>query len=73
MPKSTDPLAVFGTTLRRLRLRRGLSQRALAELAGMARSYEAGIEQGVRNLGLKNIVRLAHALNVKPGALFKEF
>jgi DNA-binding XRE family transcriptional regulator len=73
MPKSTDPLAVFGTTLRKLRLRRGLTQQGLAELAGIHRNYEQGIENGHRNLGLKNICKLAAALEVRPGALFKEF
>ena len=73
MPKSTDPLAVFGTTLRKVRLRRGLTQQGLAELAGIHRNYEQGIENGHRNLGLKNICKLAAALEVRPGALFKEF
>jgi transcriptional regulator with XRE-family HTH domain len=65
----TDPRAVFGKQVRKLRLQQGLSQEKLAELAGLHRNYVGGVERGERNIALLNIVALAHALKVKPGKL----
>jgi len=64
-----DPRIVFGRRLRQLRVRRGLSQEKLAELAELHRNYVGGVERGERNIALLNIVALAHALNVRPAKL----
>lgn len=68
MPAS-DPRALFGNRLRELRLHRKLSQEKLAELADLHRNYVGGIERGERNVSLINIVKLAHALAVRPSKL----
>ena len=35
------------------------------------RNYVGGIERGERNVGLLNIVKLAHGLNVRPAKLIE--
>lgn len=66
-------LRLFGERLRELRTERDLSQERLAELAGLDRNYIGQIERAERNVALVNIVRIAKALEVEPGALFAPF
>lgn len=56
-------LAAFGQAVRSSRLEMGLSQEALADEAGIDRSYMGGIERGEHNLALINIRKIASALN----------
>ncbi len=61
MPQITEK---FGGHLRKVRLRKGISQEKLAELAGLHRTYVSSVERGERNISLVNIHRLAKALDV---------
>jgi transcriptional regulator with XRE-family HTH domain len=67
--RSEDPRKLLGRRVRELRTACGFSQERLAELAHLHRNYVGGVERGERNIGLLNIVELAHALRVKPSKL----
>lgn len=62
---------LFGKNIKRLRLKRKLSQERLAELAGLHPNYVGRVERGKQNASVLNVVKLARALKVKPGDLFK--
>lgn len=51
-------------------MQRGLSQEKLAELASLHRTYISAVERGERSISLKNIEKIAHALNVDEKNLF---
>ena len=61
----------FGRRLSSLRRGRGLSHEGLAEKADLHRNYVGGIERGERNVGLRNVVKLARALGVTTSELVK--
>ena len=63
-------LKQFGDKVRAHRLRKKLSQEKLAEIANLHRTYIGQIEAGIRNVALKNIAKIAKALNVKTKDLF---
>lgn len=68
-PSKHPALKKLGTRVRQLREERGLSQEALADVAGFGRSYMSGIERGVRNPSVLQILRLAKALRINAADL----
>ena len=69
---ATRAQQAFGRAVRRRREALGISQEELADRAGLHRTYIGDVERGERNIALVNIVRLAKALGVRPGALFPD-
>ena len=61
----------FGTAVKFQREALGLTQAALAEKAGIHRTYLSDVERGTRNLSLINIERLAAALSITMAKLFE--
>ena len=71
MPKRDRTLIAFGQNVARIRNEREFSQDKLAEKADIDRTYLSGIERGVRNPGIKVVIKLARALGVAVDALCK--
>ena len=59
-----------GFNIRTIRQERGLSQEKLAALADLHRAYLGQIERGEKNIGLKNLEKIAKALGVNIKELF---
>lgn len=69
MPIVHPTLREFGRRVRERRLELSLSQEELAERADLHRTYISSLEQGRRNVAVRNVVRLAEALEMDPGDL----
>ncbi len=59
----------FGENIRRVRLKRGLSQEQLAAKAGLHRTAISLIENAERSSTLETVEKLARALKVSPSDL----
>ena len=71
--RKAKELVKFGERVRLERDRLGISQEELAHRAGLHRTYLGGVERGERNLGFMNVIRIARALAIAPGGLFRDF
>jgi len=71
MNRRQDITLRFGERLRSLRETRGLSQEGFAHKAGLDRTYISGIERGKRNLAIRNIEKIAQALDMSISDLMK--
>lgn len=65
-------LKSFGDKVRQERVRKGLSQEGLADLAGVHRTYIGMIERAEKNITLENIEKIAKALNIDISELLKK-
>jgi transcriptional regulator with XRE-family HTH domain len=67
-----DVTQVFADNIKRIRLAKGISQEALADLAGLHRTYVGAVERGERNITLLNANRIAEALGARLSDCLKE-
>ena len=63
---------VFAENLHKRRKAIGLSQEALADIAGLHRTYVGAVERGERNVSIDNMECLADALEVRLVQLLTE-
>ena len=61
----------FGTVLRRLRIKKGLSQEALALESGLDRTFVSMLERGLRQPTLSSLFALAEALRIPSSRIVK--
>lgn len=59
-----DMRKLVGRNVRRIRLRKGLTQERLAEICGFSQQYISGLEQGHRNPTVVTVYEIASALSV---------
>jgi XRE family transcriptional regulator, regulator of sulfur utilization len=64
---------LFGSRIREIRTKRGLSQQTVAERAGIAQTHVSDIELGFKLPNLLTVVRLAIALECKVVELTSAF
>jgi len=65
-----DVLVKFGKKVKEQRLKMGLSQEKLAARAKVHRTYIGMIERAEKNITLKNINKIATALNMELSDMF---
>lgn len=70
--KQPSTLLNFGTRLKMLRAARGCSQETMAADIGLDRTYYAAVENGKRNVSLKNIKKIAVGFRLSLSELFSE-
>jgi transcriptional regulator with XRE-family HTH domain len=62
----------FGQKIRKERIKLNLSQEELASRAGVHRTYVGMIERAEKNITLKNIQKIAKALNIELSDIFND-
>jgi len=71
MSKRDKTLSALGLNIRKRREARELTQEKLAEKSGLDATYISGIERGLRNPGILNVVLIAKALGLSTSELCK--
>ena len=59
-----DMRRLVGSNVRRIRLKKGLTQERFAEISGFSQQYISGLEQGRRNPTVVTVYEIALALGV---------
>jgi transcriptional regulator with XRE-family HTH domain len=65
------PEEAFGVIVRRIRLKRGLSQQALADMSGYHRTYIGLLEGGQKSPSLRTVFNIAITLQVRPSEVMR--
>lgn len=65
-----DIAVAFGKAVKIRRIEVGISQEALADKSGLARSFLSGIELGTKMPTTSSVWKLALALDCKPSSLW---
>jgi len=60
-----------GFRIRKIRTKKGYSQEQLAFESGLHRAYIGQIERGEKNIGVKNLEKIAKALKIKITSLLE--
>ena len=68
-----DIVSAFGNGIRRRRSELGMTQEELADKARIHRTYIGDVERGARNIALRNIQKLADALDIGIAELFVSY
>ena len=68
--KSAEPLLLrLSRVVRQRREELGISQEEISNRSGLHRTYISDVERGSRNLSLRNLIRLAWALEMSASGL----
>ncbi|HEY9778295.1 MAG TPA: helix-turn-helix transcriptional regulator [Planktothrix sp.] len=65
-------ILALSMVLRERREGLSLSQSELARLSGLHRSYIGDLERGSRNISVRNLTRLAEAMDMQPSKLMTQ-
>lgn len=65
MDNEISILERFGKRIREIRVSKNFSQEELADRAGLHRTYIGMIERAEKNITLRNIEKIANALNIE--------
>jgi transcriptional regulator with XRE-family HTH domain len=60
----------YGNALREIRIKSGLSQEELAEIADLHRTYISDSERGIRNVSLVNIYKICQSFEIDLSCFF---
>lgn len=72
-PQRYDPsLIALGASIRRIRLKKGISQETLALAANVDRSYLGRVERGDNNVAMLTLVKIAKGLNTSVASLIED-
>jgi transcriptional regulator with XRE-family HTH domain len=63
-------VTAVAATVRYFRKASDMSQEALADKAGLDRTYISGVERGVRNITLHSLEQIIHALGIDVKTFF---
>ena len=65
-------LTALGRVVRSRRTAAGHSQEGFADIVGVHRTYMGAVERGEKNISLRNLQRIAEALNLRGSQLLGE-